>query len=151
MAITTPTPTTEEIPSSPETPRKAHRRTVTRVALTWAAVLGAGAAAAALVAATLLGGDDTAPVTGNNTGLVEHGSIRSHEGSVEGTVDAPAIGAYTGLVEHGSIRSHEGSVEGTGTTNGYPSNYYPHGFDYREADDTSVEQFVPGTRHMPSR
>jgi hypothetical protein len=153
MAIITPTPTTEGIPSAPETPRKRHRRVVTRAALTWAAILVAGVLAAALAAVTLLGGDATAPTGGAHTEIVEHGSIRAIEGSVEETVDPAATGVHTGLVEHGSIRAIEGSVEGPGpgTTNGVPSNYYPHGFDYGEADDASAEEFVPGSRHMPSR
>ena len=151
MAIVTPTPTTERIPSAPETPRKPHRRVVTRAALTWAAILVAGVVAAALAAATLLGGDATAPTGGAHTGIAEHGSIRAIEGSVEDTVDPAATGVHAGLADHGSIRAIEGSVEGTGTANGVPSNYYPHGYDYGEADDASAEEFVPGSRHMPSR
>jgi hypothetical protein len=37
----------------------------------------------------------------------------------------------------------------------YPPNYYPHGYDYGEAqeaeDDSSDDAFVPGSRHIPGR
>jgi hypothetical protein len=114
MATTTPTPLPEDVTSAAEAPgpRKVRGRFATRGALTWAAVLAAFAATVALAVVTLTGGDDTNPVTGAHSGLIEHGSIRSIEGSVEDSlVDPLAPGAHSGLAEHGSIRSIEGSVE----------------------------------------
>jgi hypothetical protein len=114
MATTTTTPLRESTAPTREapSPRKMRRRFATRHGvLTWAAVLAALAAAIALAVVTLTGGDDTSRVTGAHTGLIEHGSIRAHEGSVEDSVDPSVTDAHTGLVEHGSIRSIEGSVE----------------------------------------
>jgi hypothetical protein len=54
------------------------------------------------------------------------------------------VGAHDGLIEHGSIRSIEGSVEGNQgarsqpTPGDYPPNYYPHGYDYGAADDPAA-------------
>jgi hypothetical protein len=112
MATTTPTPLRESTTPEAPSPRKVRGRFATRGAITWAAVLAAIAAAVALAVATLTGGDDTSPVTGAHTGLIEHGSIRSIEGAVEdGLVDPSAAHANAGFAEHGSIRSNEGSVE----------------------------------------
>jgi hypothetical protein len=89
--------------SAPEAPgpHKARGRFATRGALTWAAVLAAFVAAVALAVVTLTGGDDTNPVTGAHSGLAEHGSIRSIEGSVEDNVaDRLTPGAHSGLAEH---------------------------------------------------
>ena len=115
MATTTPTPLPEGLVSAPEAPgpRKLRGFPARRGVLTWAGVLAAGAAAVALAVVTLTGGHgDTNPNIGAHTGLIEHGSIRSIEGSVEDTVTDPlASGDHTGLIEHGSISSIEGSVD----------------------------------------
>jgi hypothetical protein len=115
MATTTPTPLPEGLVSAPEAPgpRKLRRFPTHRGLLTWAGVLAAIAAAVALAVVTLTGGhDDTTPIIGAHTGQIEHGSIRSIEGSVEDSVVDPLAGGDdTGLIEHGSIRSIEGSVE----------------------------------------
>ena len=66
----------------------------------------------ALAVVTLTGGDETDPVTGAHSGLIEHGSIRSIEGSVEDHV------------ARGRLAPDE-----------YPPNYYPHGFDYGSVGD----------------
>lgn len=86
MATTTPTPLPEGLVTAPEAPgpRKLRRFPPGRGLLGWAGVLAAIAAAVTLAAVALTGGDDdTNPVVGAHTGLVEHGSIRSIEGSVE--------------------------------------------------------------------
>lgn len=78
----------------------------------WAAAVASLAAAATLAVVVLAGNDnppDTNPVPGAHSGLIEHGSIRSIEGSVEDT--SPVPGAHSGLAEHGSITSTEGAVE----------------------------------------
>ena len=108
---TTPTPVGEETPSSEGTRRgdEARRRFAIRPALTWAAILVGLAAAVTLALVALLGPSDAGRVTGDHSGLIEHGSIRAHEGSVEDLFGAPA--ADSGLIENGSIRAHEGSVE----------------------------------------
>jgi hypothetical protein len=115
MATTTPTQLPEGDTSASQAPgpgSKARGRFGTRGVLTWAAVLAAIAAAVALAVVTLTGGD-ASPVTDAHSGLIEHGSIRSIEGSVEDTVGPQVPDAHSGLVEHGSIRSIEGSVEDT--------------------------------------
>jgi hypothetical protein len=99
-------------PETPGLPQKHGRFTTHRAALSWAAVLAALVAAVALAVVTLTGDDDTGPVTGDHTGLIEHGSIRAHEGSVEdNAADPEAASGHAGLAEHGSIRANEGSVE----------------------------------------
>jgi hypothetical protein len=113
MATTSHTPLPEV--SAPEAPgpRQAGGRFATRAALSWAAVLAAFAAAVALAVVTLTGSDDTNPVTGDHSGLIEHGSIRSIEGSVEDS-----------LVARGRLAPDE-----------YAPNDYPHGFDYGSVED----------------
>jgi hypothetical protein len=88
--------------------------------LGWAALVAAVTVAAGLAFVTFTGGDDpdTTSVPAHAS-VVEHGSIRSIEGSVEDTVPAPDASAtdptttsgHSSLVEHGSIRSIEGTVE----------------------------------------
>jgi hypothetical protein len=86
MATTTPTPAREGMTPGPETPglpQKHGRFATHRAAVSWAAVLAALVAAVAFAVVTLTGGADTGPVTADHSGLIEHGSIRAHEGSVE--------------------------------------------------------------------
>jgi hypothetical protein len=123
MATTTPTPLPAGSISAPKapSPRKVRRRISRRGSLTWAGVLAAVAASATLSIVTLTGSDDTNPNIGAHTGLIEHGSIRSFEGSVEdnqGARSQPAPGDY-------------------------PPNYYPHGYDYGAADAPAAGGTVP--------
>jgi hypothetical protein len=88
MATTTPTPLHESTATTEAPgPRKMRGRFATRRGVfTWAAVLAALTAAIARAVVTLTGGDDAGPLTGAHTGFIEHGSIRSIEGSVEDSV-----------------------------------------------------------------
>jgi hypothetical protein len=127
MATTTPTPLPEGLVTAPEAPgRRRRRRFPTRRGLlSWAGVLAAVAASATLAVVTLTGNDDTNPNIGAHTGLIEHGSIRSIEGSVEdnqGARSQPAPGDY-------------------------PPNYYPHGYDYGAADDAAAGGTAPPVAH----
>jgi hypothetical protein len=124
MATTTPTPLPEGPVTAPEGsgPRKLRRLPTRRGLLSWAGVLAAIAAAVTLAVLTLTGGhDDTNPVVGAHNGLIEHGSIRSIEGSVE---------------DNQGARSQP-------TPGHYPPNYYPHGYDYGAADDAATGGTVP--------
>jgi hypothetical protein len=95
-----------EAPSHEET----HAPSTGRRWLGWAGVVASLAAAATLAVVVFVGSDaDTKPVLGAHSGLIEHGSIRSIEGSVEDT--SPVLGAHSGVVERGSVRSIEGTVE----------------------------------------
>jgi hypothetical protein len=115
--------------------------------------------------------EETAAVAAN-PGIADNGSpaavdarhsglaTRAHPSMIENgspsAVDARTSGlaapAHPSMIEHGSPAAVDASTsEGAGTTDGISSNYYPHGFDYGEADDTSAGEFVPGSRHMPSR
>jgi Transposase len=84
--------------------------------------------------------------TGANAGFTEHGSIRSIEGSVEDTIDARATDPDAGRAAQAKQAEREAHVEGQASThgrasdpeaggsNGYPPNYYPHGFNYQDTD-----------------
>jgi hypothetical protein len=109
MATTIPTARSER-DAAPGTDPTDRQRSRPRV-LIWSCVLAASAAAAVLTVAVLTGGDEDPAPAGTNSGLIEHGSIRSIEGSVEDRSDASTAAAVSGLAEHGSIRSIEGSVE----------------------------------------
>jgi hypothetical protein len=123
MATTTPSPLPEDLVTAPKVPGPRNlRRFPPSGLLSWAAILAAIAAAVTLAVVALTGGDDDTN---------------------------PVVGAHTGLIEHGSIRSIEGSVEDTGATRGqpapdeYPPNYYPHGYDYGAADNPAAGGTVP--------
>jgi hypothetical protein len=186
--LTTPRPDT-----AVQAPTKGTRR---KTRLVWAGAALVAAIALALGAAALARDDGPATVQAH-ADVVERGSPRAIEGTVEETaavaanpgiadngspaavdarhsglatrahpsmiengspsaVDARTSGlaapAHPSMIEHGSPAAVDASTsEGAGTTDGISSNYYPHGFDYGEADDTSAGEFVPGSRHMPSR
>lgn len=107
-------PTQSDTPSPAAPSREeTHRPSAGRRWLGWAGVVASLAAAATLAVVVLAGGDDAADtnlVPGAHSGLIEHGSIRSIEGTVE---DAGPVPGGEGVLEHGSVRSIEGTVEGT--------------------------------------
>ena len=163
--LTTPRPETAVQAPAKGTPRRKTRLVWAGAALVAVIALALGAAALAL--------DDGPATVQAHADVVERGSPRAVDGTVEesavvaanpgmadngspAAVDARTSGlaapAHPSMIEHGSPAAVDASTsEGTGTTDGIPSNYYPHGFDYGEADDTSAGEFVPGSRHMPSR
>ncbi len=107
MAITTDhtTPTTTLPEARPtESPSSGHRR---RALLGWGAVGVACLAVGALTVATLTGDGDAPPVPAH-PGIIENGSPRAIEGSVE---DVATVSAGPGLAENGSPRAIDGSVE----------------------------------------
>jgi hypothetical protein len=118
------TDTTTAPPAQSDTPSPAPSHEQSRPPSTagrrlgWAAVVASLVAAAALAVVVLAGTDnasETDPVPGVHSGLIEHGSIRSIEGSVE---DASALAGPDGSSDHGSIRSIEGTVETTAPARG---------------------------------
>jgi hypothetical protein len=105
-----------EAPGAPPREPPSTRSTSARTVLGWAGVVAAVGAAATLAVVTLTADSDNKP--SNHSLIVEHGSIRAIEGSVEDSVrspdasgTSPVVGAHPGLVEHGSISAIEGSVE----------------------------------------
>lgn len=107
MAITTDHPTTTTtLPEarSTESPSRGHRR---RALLGWGAVGVACLAVGALAVATLSGDGDAPPVPAHS-GIIQHGSPRAIEGSVE---DVATVSAGPGIIENGSPRAIDGSVE----------------------------------------
>jgi hypothetical protein len=122
MATTTPTPLPESIKPSPDAgPRGESRRRLgsRRAWLVGAAVLTAAAAVVTLVVLTVSGhDDDTAPLTGVHSGLVEHGSIRAIEGSVEDTADVPAHSVDPALAEAAEQYERQTHLEGQAATYG---------------------------------
>jgi hypothetical protein len=105
-----------EAPGAPPREPPSTRSTSARTVLGWAGVVAAVGAAATLAVVTLTGDSDSRPT--NHSLIVEHGSIRAIEGSVEDTVRSPDrsdpsafVGTHPLVVEYGSISAIEGSVE----------------------------------------
>jgi hypothetical protein len=120
MATTIDTPLPESTSPSPDTrPRGESRRRLGGRRRAW--FLGAAvvtAAAAVAVVAVTVGGDDDDPPTGVHSEIVENGSIRAIEGSVEDTVDAPArsvdpaLAAQTARLEGQADRDEQAAAHG---------------------------------------
>lgn len=113
MSITSDRPTGHDVstvaPGTDRTTEAPPRRRSHRGLLGWGAVAAGVLAAGALAVATLWGGGSDAPDTvPAHPGIIEHGSPRAIEGSVE---DSPAVPAGPGIAEHGSPRAIDGTVE----------------------------------------
>jgi hypothetical protein len=108
MAITAhPQTSTTTVPQVRSPERDRQRGRSRRALLGWGAVGVACLAVGALTVATLTGGDDAPPVPAH-PGIIENGSPRAIDGSVE---DVATVSAGPGLAEHGSPRAIDGSVE----------------------------------------
>jgi hypothetical protein len=128
-----------------------------RGALTWAAVIGAGIAVVALAAATLTGGNDDRDFpTPRFNPRAEQYERQAHldglakiYGQDRGAVTPSETGNQSAWNPQAEQHERQAHLDGLAKTYGKHPADTP--TPAEEADTPDGQEFVPGSRHMPSR